>query len=120
MKFWIKKENDSDPGEGWESSYIMTINRDSGSTIFSSLPDIWYHMDQLIIGSLYEDLFIIGLSVFALDKRVCRKEFPDAWTRDIEVSIPVLEIDKWLSVADKWNALLSFLTGDRWSISFRE
>ena len=120
MKFWIKKENDSNPCEGWESSYIMTINRDSGSTIFSSLPNLWYHMDQLIIGSLYEDLFIIGLSVFALDKRVCRKEFPDGWTRYIEVSIPVLEIDKWLSVADKWNALLSFLTGDRWSILFRK
>jgi 7-cyano-7-deazaguanine synthase in queuosine biosynthesis len=120
MNIWIKKEDDCDPTEGWESSYIMTINRDTGSTVFSSLPYIWYHMNQLVIGPLYEDLFIIGLSIFAVDKRVCRRDFPDGWTRNINVSIPVLEIEKWSSLAGKWDTLLSFLTGDRWSISFRK
>ena len=68
---------------------------------------------------IYEDLFIIGLSVFALDKRISRSLFDDAWTREIEVSIPVLEKNKWDRTCDKWNELLSFLTGDIWKIKFR-
>ena len=37
----------------------------------------------------------------------------------MEVSIPVLEKDKWDSTCGKWNRLLSFLTGDIWEIEFR-
>lgn len=44
MKFWIKKENDADPDVEWKDSYILTLNRDSSSTIYSGLPSIWYHL----------------------------------------------------------------------------
>ena len=119
MKFWIKKENDAEPNNVWQSSYIMTINRESASTIYSNLPTAWYRMGKLLLDSIYEDLFIIGLTVFALDKRISRRLFVDCWTREIEVSIPVLNYDKWVYVTDSWNRLLSFLTGDKWDISFR-
>ena len=119
MRFWIKKENDSDPVEEWTNAYCLSINRDSWSTIYSSVPNIWYHLGKQSMDLIYEDLFIIGLSVFALDKRISRSHFSDAWTREIEVSIPVLEKDKWDSTCDKWNKLLSFLTGDVWKIEFR-
>lgn len=119
MRFWIKKENDSDPVEEWSKAYCLSINRDSWSTIYSSVPNIWYHLGKQSMEYIYEDLFVIGLSVFALDKRISRSYFPDAWTREIEVSIPVLEKDKWDSTCGKWNRLLSFLTGDIWKIEFR-
>lgn len=119
MKFWIKKENDAEPYNGWQSSYILTINRESASTIYSSLPTSWYRMGKMVLDSMYEDLFIIGLTVFALDKRINRRQFPDCWTREIEVSIPVLNYDIWNTVTDNWNRLLAFLTGDKWNISFR-
>lgn len=119
MRFWIKKENDSDPVEEWSKAYCLSINRDSWSTIYSSVPNIWYHLGKQSMEYIYEDLFVIGLSVFALDKRISRSYFPDAWTREIEVSIPVLEKDKWDSTCGKWNKLLSFLTGDIWKIEFR-
>lgn len=119
MKFWIKKEYDAEPNNVWQSSYIMTINRESASTIYSNLPTAWYRMGKLLLDSIYEDLFIIGLTVFALDKRISRRLFVDCWTREIEVSIPVLNYDKWVFVTDSWNRLLSFLTGDKWDISFR-
>lgn len=70
MKFWIKKENDADPDVEWKDSYILTLNRDSGSTIYSGLPSIWYHLGCQKMVPIYEDLFVIGLSVFALDKRI--------------------------------------------------
>lgn len=119
MRFWIKKENDSAPVEEWSKAYCLSINRDSWSTIYSSVPNIWYHLGKQSMEYIYEDLFVIGLSVFALDKRISRSYFPDAWTREIEVSIPVLEKDKWDSTCGKWNKLLSFLTGDIWKIEFR-
>ena len=120
MKFWIKKENDADPDVEWKDSYILTLNRDSGSTIYSGLPSIWYHLGCQKMVPIYEDLFVIGLSVFALDKRIARNLFSDSWTRQIEVSIPVLEMDKWNNCEAQWNKILSFLTGDEWKISFRQ
>nr|WP_317354209.1 Qat anti-phage system QueC-like protein QatC [uncultured Agathobacter sp.] len=119
MKFWINKENDAEPTRDWNEAYCMSINRDSWSTIYSSVPSIWYHLGKQSMEYIYEDLFIIGLSVFALDKRISRSLFDDAWTREIEVSIPVLEKNKWDRTCDKWNELLSFLTGDIWKIKFR-
>lgn len=119
MKFWINKENDAEPTRDWNEAYCMSINRDTWSTIYSSVPSIWYHLGKQSMEYIYEDLFIIGLSVFALDKRISRSLFDDAWTREIEVSIPVLEKNKWDRTCDKWNELLSFLTGDIWKIEFR-
>lgn len=120
MKFWIKKENDADPDVERKDSYILTLNRDSSSTIYSGLPSIWYHLGCQKMVPIYEDLFVIGLSVFALDKRIARNLFSDSWTRQIEVSIPVLEMDKWNNCEAQWNKILSFLTGDEWKIYFRQ
>ena len=70
------------------------------------------------IDSIYEDLFVIGLSVFAIDKRIPRTFFADNWTRELTVNIPVLN-DVWEHLVDHINIMLSFLTGDKWYISFR-
>lgn len=119
MRFWIEKEDDQKPSENWSDAYVFTVNRDKGSTIQSSLMNTWYHLDHLELKAEYEDLFLIGLSVFALDKRIPRSVSDDGWTRNIEVSIPVLNIAKMKLFEDKWNSLLSFLTGDVWKIEFR-
>ena len=119
MRFWIKKENDQDPHVDWKDAYVFSVNRDTGSTLYSSLPTVWYHLNQMILDPLYEDLYIIALSAFGIDKRVSRRLFDDCWTRDISVSIPVLEYDSWKKTESDWNKMLTFLTGDRWKISFR-
>ena len=120
MRFWIDKEQESQPVEMWENAHVFTINRKNYSTIFTNIADIWYRMDQLKIDAIYEDLFIIGLSIFALDKRISRRLFKDCWTRDIYVSIPVLEYDVWKNTNEKWETMLGFLTGDIWHIEFRK
>ena len=119
MKFWVTKENDREPIATWEDAYVFTINRDTGSTLYSSLPTIWHRIGKLSINPLYEDLYIISLSIFGIDKRVSRNSFYNCWTRDLSVSIPVLQYDKWHDTEVAWNKMLSFLTGDRWSIEFR-
>ncbi len=120
MKFWIDKENEMLPDEKWEDAYIFTLIRKGYSTIFTNIADIWYRMDQLSIPTIYEDLFIIGISVFALDKRIDRRKFSDCWTRDISVNIPVLNVEQWKQTERQWNKTLTFLTGDKWDVHFRK
>lgn len=120
MKFWIDKENEMLPSSEWKEAYVFTLTREKYSTIFTNIADTWYRMDQMEIPEIYEDLFVIGISVFALDKRINRRLFKDCWTREISVSIPVLNEDVWNDTKDQWNKILSFLTGDIWDISFRE
>jgi hypothetical protein len=40
------------------------------------------------------------------------------WTRELELVVPVFDPDRWASVADRVNAMLQFLTGDVWEVSF--
>lgn len=120
MKFWIDKENEMRPNYIWKDSYIFTLTREKYSTIFTGIADTWYRMDCLQIPEIFEDLFVIGISIFALDKRISRRLFKDCWTRNISVSIPVLKFDNWVGTEKKWNNTLGFLTGDKWDIHFRE
>lgn len=120
MRFWIDKENEMLPQNEWKDAYVFSLTRKSYSTIFTSIADTWYRMDCMSIPAIYEDLFVIGISVFSLDKRVSRRTFVDCWTRSIHVSIPVVEIDKWVGTEEKWNKMLAFLTGDNWDICFRK
>lgn len=120
MRFWIDKEQEKKPNNEWKDAYVFSINRKKYSTIFTNITDSWYRMDQMQIPAIYEDLFIIGLSIFALDKRISRRRFKDCWTRDINVSIPVLEYDEWKDTGLQWEKMLRFLTGDHWHIVFRK
>lgn len=120
MRFWVDKEQEKKPDDEWKDAYVFSINRKKYSTIFTNITDSWYRMDQMQIPAIYEDLFIIGLSIFALDKRVSRRRFKDCWTRDIKVSIPVLEYEKWKDTSLQWEKILGFLTGDHWHIVFRK
>lgn len=79
MKFWIDKENEMLPDENWKDSYIFSLNRDSYSTIFTGIADTWYRADCMKMTEIYEDLFVIGISIFALDKRISRRMFTDCW-----------------------------------------
>ena len=65
------------------------------------------------------DLFYISLMVYCVDKRVSRKVQDDAWTRNLEVYIPVIQLEKWESCKDTLTKALSFLTGDHWTLHFR-
>jgi len=66
------------------------------------------------------DLAILAAAVTAADTRIERAiESQDAWTREIELCIPVLEPDLWTQTAPLLSKTLTFLTGDRWELTFR-
>mgnify|MGYP000466512422 CR=1 FL=1 len=66
------------------------------------------------------DMLYLSLAVFAADRLILRENGEDAWSREIELYMPVLCVGKWISCRSLVEEMLSFLTGDRWKICFRE
>ena len=120
MKIWINKNDNEEPEGSYENAYIFSLKREEYSTIYTNISDTWLRLGSMSISPIYEDLFVIAISIFAIDKRVPRRLFTDCWTREINVSIPVIELEKWDSVKELWNKTMNFLTGDVWNINFRK
>lgn len=66
------------------------------------------------------DLLYISLMVFCVDRSVSRKKQDDAWTRNLELYIPVKAYEKWEHCNSILVNALNFLTGDHWTIHFRK
>lgn len=66
------------------------------------------------------DLLYISLMVFCVDRSVSRKKQDDAWTRNLELYIPVKAYEKWEHCKSILVNALNFLTGDHWTIHFRK
>ena len=120
MIIWINKNDNEEPEGSYENAYIFSLKREEYSTIYTNISDTWLRLGSMSISPIYEDLFVIAISIFAIDKRVPRRLFTDCWTREINVSIPVIELEKWDSVKELWNKTMNFLTGDVWNINFRK
>ncbi|WP_163520556.1 Qat anti-phage system QueC-like protein QatC [Klebsiella michiganensis] len=67
------------------------------------------------------DLALLAATVTAADTRISRRlNAQDFWTREIALHIPVADPVLWGNQAELLSKLLNFLTGDRWSLHFRE
>ena len=66
------------------------------------------------------DLLYLSMGVFSADRLFVREEGSDAWSREIELYVPVLSIEKWNTCKLLVERMLSFLTGDNWTVNFRE
>ena len=66
------------------------------------------------------DLVVLAALVNAGDTRISRQlNAQDGWTREIDLYLPVSAPDVWTPNARSIEAMLRFLTGDRWRVSFR-
>lgn len=67
------------------------------------------------------DLFLIGCIIYGIDVLLLRDKFSiNGWSREIEVEFPVESPDIFNKGKYILEQLLSFLTGDSWSISFSQ
>jgi 7-cyano-7-deazaguanine synthase in queuosine biosynthesis len=67
------------------------------------------------------DILIVAGLVYLADTRISRSlHSQDSWTREIAIEIPVYHPEKWASVKELFIRMLNFLTGDRWTISFKK
>lgn len=79
-------------------------------------PDFFKGME---VSSVARELFVIAAAVYCADKIVLRRPTQDAWTRDLEFYIEVDNPDMWNDVKTDLEPMLSFLSGDQYSFTFR-
>jgi 7-cyano-7-deazaguanine synthase in queuosine biosynthesis len=66
------------------------------------------------------DLALLAAVLTAADTRISRDtESHDAWTREIDLHVPVSEPLLWNALSTLIVTALNFLTGDRWGVHFR-
>ncbi|MGE8429633.1 MAG: Qat anti-phage system QueC-like protein QatC [Sphingobacterium sp.] len=67
------------------------------------------------------DFFFISALLYGIDNLLERYQYSiDGWAREIEVCLPVNNTQCWTDNKSKIDALLTFLTGDYWDISFKD
>jgi 7-cyano-7-deazaguanine synthase in queuosine biosynthesis len=121
IKIWINKQEKSEiSNEFCDAIVFNLLGRDKDSNIKTNIESIWERFNLDNLSPVNEDLLLLSLAVMAIDKQISRAYFDDRWTRELHVSIPVHEIDKWNLVKHDLQNMLDFLTGDRWIISFRK
>ncbi len=119
MKFAVLHKSD-EKTKFSNDTYVFRIDATSYSEIYSSLYDLWRRICSERIPFVYEDLFVFGLSIFAVDKRMGRNLSKDNWIREISVLLPVHDIALWTDTIPLINTMLSFLSGDKWDVQFYE
>jgi 7-cyano-7-deazaguanine synthase in queuosine biosynthesis len=66
------------------------------------------------------DLALLAAAITAADTRISRAvDAQDAWTREIDLHLPVQDPTLWTGLAPLIITMLNFLTGDRWGVHFR-
>lgn len=73
---------------------------------------------QLRTPSRAWDLLSIALSVVTADVAVVRDTSPDGWTREIELTVAVIDPDFWQAQAIALETALKFLSTDCWRLTF--
>lgn len=121
MKIWINKQNEETPSKQYEDAFIFNIlDKSNKSNVKTDVQKLWQKFGIESLSKIHEDLLLLGISLFCIDKRILRGKFEDNWTRYIEMNIPVIEMEKWNSVQHELESMLGFLSGDIWSIEFRQ
>lgn len=65
------------------------------------------------------DFFLFTATIYGIDRFIERRaNSVDGWSRDFEIEFPVRNVTIWNSAKDQIEKMLSFLTGDYWSVSF--
>jgi len=76
-----------------------------------------------VVGTLKReglDFLLFAAAVYVADKKALRRLALDRWTRDLELSAPVADPSRWEEATPAFVEALSFLTGDRWRLEWRE
>ena len=103
-----------------EPRFVATIDKPgSEHSIIQQL--LWEVFGKgLIPSEAAIDLVYLAAIVYTADLRIWRGYGEEGWTRDITLHVPVAQPDLWNAAVTILTELLSFLTGDEWSVQFRK
>ena len=66
------------------------------------------------------DFLLLSVADLAADKKAPRSSAGDRWTRAFDLSIPVSASTSWTTATPMLTESLEFLTGDRWTLAWRD
>jgi 7-cyano-7-deazaguanine synthase in queuosine biosynthesis len=105
---------------GQDESLIVPFDiPDHPDIVQSSVIDV-LAKHSLLLQPAAHDLLNAAVAAYTADVRVPRKGAYENWTRDIRLFLPVRELPLWLQAAPTFERLLSFLTGDHWTVEVRQ
>ncbi|GEN56391.1 hypothetical protein GCM10012290_07810 [Halolactibacillus alkaliphilus] len=113
---WFVKNNDEI--EKPDGAIFNLSPKNNKSNVKTDVENLWRMFSLQYLPEIVEDLLIVGITVFTADKKIPRKIAGDGWSRELNLNIPVLQYEKWNSVKKILDETLSFLSGDKWDISF--
>lgn len=65
------------------------------------------------------DFFLISAIIYGIDVLIPRANNSiNGWSRELDVTLPVENIDLWNTIIEDFEKLLNFLTGDYWTLNF--
>ncbi|HBF2715483.1 TPA: hypothetical protein KN130_001460 [Clostridioides difficile] len=93
LKIWINKGEVEDLAKEYSEAIIFNM-LDKKGNLNTNFEDIWRRFNRQSIDAIYEDLLVIALSVFAVDRKVPRKKYPESMKKNINIVIIGQEILK--------------------------
>lgn len=127
MKIWniiVKSDTDNFSIDSIENEQILTlpINTSTGESPLLSTSVF----QDFVTANIYPnnntfDLLSIGIYVYTIDQIISRSRYGfQGWSRHFKVYLPVNNLSVWNGVKDDMEVLLSFLSGDKWELYFRQ
>lgn len=107
--------------EGADRQYVL-FGRSSIPGIGSAAPTLIRDLRKQLVFApqIAWDLLSLAIAVEAADQACLRGVSSDGWTRQIDLKLPIQNLDKWQNQRDLLAKLLRFLTGDIWNVEFAE
>jgi len=99
--------------------YVPLLNN-NGELIY----DIHKSYMKLLDSNLFPnedalDLLCLAMLVYLADTRISRElHSQDSWSREIEIELPVYNLEYFTQCSNTFQIMLNFLTGDFWNINF--
>lgn len=115
MKVYCDNDSHNDLPSGYEEYININSKKDVGFQFWDKCIRFDDRYNPLAI-----DLLYISVFVFALDRRVLRKEQLDSWSRKFELSVPVSNVKFWNENRELLESMINYLSGDNWNFSFRK
>jgi 7-cyano-7-deazaguanine synthase in queuosine biosynthesis len=104
-----------------ELQFVASLDKPSGNhaVVNNLLGDVY--KAGLSPSQVAIDLLHLATIVYTADLRIWRGyDSEDAWYREISIYVPVTDVALWTAAKQILTELLCFLTGDAWSVNFRQ
>ncbi len=67
------------------------------------------------------DFFFLAACAYGIDRLIERRPYSvDGWSRELKMTVPVIDLNTWRGKEQETGNILSFLTGDYWEVQFTQ